>query len=78
MRRRALELIARTDDDLSDAELFMQQALDDYWYVELCLGTLHRLPSELDATLTMREYGVLQAHQVIKRAISEMQRQFSA
>lgn len=76
MRRRAFELIARTDDDLSDAELFMRQALDDYWYIDLCLETLHRLPSELDATLTMREYGRLQAHATIKRAISDMQRTF--
>lgn len=76
MRRRALELLARTDDDLSDAELFMRQATDDHWYVSLCIEDLHRLPSEINPILTMREYTLLQAHSIIKRAISDQQRQF--
>jgi hypothetical protein len=68
--------LARTDDDLTDAELFMQQATDDHWFVSLCIEDLHRLPSEINPILTMREYGVLQAHAIIKRAISDMQRAF--
>lgn len=54
----------------------MQQATDDYWYVEMCVESLNRLPSEINPILTMREYGVLQAHSTIKRAISDMQRAF--
>lgn len=76
VRRRALDLLARTDDDLTDVELFMQQATDDHWFVELCVSSLNRLPSEINPILTMREYGVLQAHSIIKRAIGDMQRAF--
>jgi len=54
----------------------MQQATDDQWYVSLCLEDLHRLPSEINDILTMREYTLLQAHAVVKRAISDMQRAF--
>lgn len=54
----------------------MQQATDDHWFVSLCLEDLHRLPSEINPILTMREYGVLQAHSIIKRAISDQQRLF--
>ena len=54
----------------------MQQATDDHWYVDLCIESLHRLPSEINGILTMREYGTLQAHSIIKRAISDMQRAF--
>ena len=54
----------------------MQQATDDHWFVSLCLEDLHRLPSEINPILMMREYGVLQAYATIKRAISDMQRMF--
>jgi hypothetical protein len=68
VRREALALMARDDDDLNDAELFARQATDDYWYVELCLSQLHQLPSEVDRILTCREYTTLQAHSLITQA----------
>jgi hypothetical protein len=75
VRRRVLELLARTEDDLTDAELFAQQS-DEFWFVELCTSTLHRLPSEIELILTCREYTLLQAHSIVSRAIHDMQHQF--
>lgn len=75
VRRRALALLDLTHDDLSDAEMFAQQS-DEYWYVDLCLEQLHRLPSEVDRILLCREYTALQAYQVVKRAIHDMQTLF--
>jgi hypothetical protein len=54
----------------------MQQATDDHWYVSLCIEDLRRLPSEINPILTMREYTLLQAHSIIKRAIADMQKAF--
>lgn len=76
VRREALNLLARTDDDLSDRELFAQQATDEYWYVDLALTQFHRLPSEMDRVLLCREYTVLQAHSVIQRAMTILREMF--
>lgn len=72
VRARALELIARTDDDLADVELFAQQG-DPFWYVHLCLEQLHRLPSEIAPILLCREYTEIQAYHTVKRAMDELQ-----
>jgi hypothetical protein len=72
----ALELLARDDDDLTDQEIFAQQANDSFWFTSLCLETLHRLPSELDALLLCREYTMLQAYHIVKRAMATMAREF--
>ena len=72
MRDRALELLVQTDDDLTDAEIFAQQG-DPFWYVDLCLEKLHRLPSEVDPLLLCREYTEIQAYHVVKRAMNELQ-----
>jgi hypothetical protein len=71
-----LELIERTDDDLTDAELFAREADAEYWLIDLAITQLHRLPSELEATLLQREYLTLSAYNVVKRAIDDCQRQF--
>jgi hypothetical protein len=76
VRDRALALLARTDDDLTDAEIFAQQE-DGFWYIDLCLDQLHRLPSEVDPLLLCREYTQLQAYNVVKRAMQELQQKFS-
>ncbi len=65
-------MLARTDDELTDAELFARQT-DDYWFIDLCLEQLHRLPSEVEQTLLCREYTALQAYHIVKRAITDMQ-----
>src|SRR4051794_31746202 len=48
VRRTALERLRRTDDDLTDAEIFARQGNDGYWFVDLCLEKLHRLPIEVE------------------------------
>jgi hypothetical protein len=75
VRRRALELLTRSEDALTDAELFASQT-DDYWYIDLCLEQLHRLPSEVDPLIGCREYTRLQAYYLVRRAIDDMQRLF--
>jgi len=75
VRRRALELLTRSEDDLTDAELFASQT-DDYWYIDLCISELHRLPSEVDPLIGCREYTQLQAYYLVRRAIDDMQRLF--
>lgn len=72
MRDRALELIARSDDDLTDVELFAQQG-ESFWYIDLCLDQLHRLPSEIDPILLCREYTEIQAYHTVKRAMNDLQ-----
>lgn len=72
MRARALESLARTNNDLTDAELFASQT-DEYWFVDLCMEQLHRLPSEINPIITCREYTKLQAYYIVKRAIADMQ-----
>lgn len=69
MRRKALELLARTEDDLTNAEIFAREATDEYWFIELCLETLHRLPSEVEPILMQREYMLLSARNIINRAM---------
>lgn len=71
VRDRALELIARTDDDLTDVELFARQANDDWWWMEFTLESLHRLPSEVD--ILCREWTQIQAHSLIKQAMQSLQ-----
>jgi hypothetical protein len=66
-------LLERTDDDLTDAELFAREATDEYWFVSMCIKQLHRLPSEITPILMEREYLTLAAHNVIERAIADMQ-----
>lgn len=72
MRSRALELLGRADDDLTDAELFARQG-DPFWYIDLCLGQLHRLPSEVNPLLLCREYTEIQAYHLVKQAMQELQ-----
>jgi hypothetical protein len=78
VRTRALELAQREESELSDAEVLAQDGTDDFWFVSLTIEQLHRLPSEIDPILTMREYGTLQAHSIIRKAMMELQRRFSA
>lgn len=74
---RALELAEREEGDLTDVEVLAQDATDDFWYVSLCVEQFHRLPSEVDPILTMREYTVLQAHSIIRKAMGQLTRQFA-
>ncbi len=76
VRRRAIEILGRTDDDLSDLELFAR-APDAFWYVELCLEKLGRLPSEVDPLLGCREYTTIQAYHIVKKAMDEVAREWS-
>ena len=71
--RRALELVGRSDDDLTDVEL-LTKGSDDFWYITLCLDSLHRLPSEVDRILLCREYTALQAHAVVQKAMTDLAR----
>lgn len=75
VRRAALESLNRTDDDLTDRELFAQQP-DDFWYWEFCTETLHRLPIEIDPLLLCRHYTELQAYHIVKRAMTGLIRTF--
>ena len=77
VRRLALALCGRTVDDLSDLELF-GRLTDEGWYVDLCLDSLHRLPSEIDPILGCREYTLLQARQIVKQAQDQLSHQFRA
>lgn len=77
VRTLALELAERDEAELSDAEVLAQDADDQFWYVSLVTETLHRLPSEIDPILTMREYCTLQAHSIIRKAMTELQRRFA-
>jgi hypothetical protein len=76
VRTRALEIMAREDTDLTDAEILARDANDDFWFVSLALESLHRLPSEVEPLLSMREYGVMQAHSMVQRAMTELTRRF--
>jgi len=75
VRRAALESLNRSEDDLTDRELFAQQD-DQFWYIEMCMETLHRLPHEIDPLLLMRQYTELQAYHIIKRAMTGLIRTF--
>ena len=75
MRRLALDLLERDIDDLSDVEL-MNRSTDDVWFIDLCLNTLHRLPSEVEPLMGCREYTTLQAYFVVKQAQSRMTASF--
>lgn len=77
VRREALALIARDEDALSDAEIFARQGDEEYWFVDLCLSQLNRLPCEIEPLLLCREYTVLQAHTIIKRAMEALSRTFA-
>ena len=76
VRRVALELLDRTIDDLADMELFARQT-DEGWYMDMCLESLHRLPSEIDPILGCREYTALQARGIVKAAQTQLMRQWS-
>ena len=76
MRREALALLERDEDDLSDQEIFAQSGTDEYWFTHLCIETLHRLPSELDPILLCREYTMLQAYHIVQKAMSTLARTF--
>jgi hypothetical protein len=71
VRRLALELLDRTLDDLSDLEVLSRQT-DDGWYMDLCLESLHRLPSEIDPILGCREYTALQARAIAAQARAQL------
>jgi hypothetical protein len=71
VRRHVLELLSRTEDDMSDVEL-MARAPDSFWYIDMCLERLHRLPSEIDPLIGCREYTTLQAYALVKRAQEDM------
>lgn len=58
---------ARTSDDLSDAE-DLQRQTDAFWWMSYCRDNYHRLPSELDPLIGMREYTDIQAHALVERA----------
>jgi len=76
VRRIAIELCGRTIDDLTDAELF-GRLTDDGWYLDLCIDSLNRLPSEIDPILGCREYTLLQARAIVKQAQAELSRRFA-
>jgi hypothetical protein len=76
VRREALALIGRDEDDLTDQEVFARQADSEYWFSKLALDTFHTLPSELGQRLLMREYVQLQAVQLISRAMESLARTF--
>ena len=76
VRRAALESLDRADDDLTDREIFAQQADDSFWFIELCLETLHRLPIEIDPLLLCRHYTELQAYHIIKKVMTGLIRTF--
>jgi hypothetical protein len=78
VRTLALELAERDESELNDSEVLAQDGTDDFWFISLCLDTLHRLPSEVNDTLMCREYTALQAHSIIRKAMTELQRRFSA
>lgn len=48
----------------------------DFWYIDLCIQELHRLPAEITPLLTQRAYTELQAYNLVKRAMEELQRRF--
>lgn len=65
----------RSLDDMSDVELFASQD-EQFWYVDLCIERLHRLPSEIDPLLLCRTYTELQAYQIVKDAMTKLTRAF--
>lgn len=60
---------------MSDVELFAAQD-EQFWYIDLCIEKLHRLPTEVDALLLCRAYTELQAYQLIKSAMLKLTRAF--
>lgn len=75
VRTRALEILVRTEDEMTDLELFAR-APDAFWYVDLCLEKLGRLPSEVDPLLGCREYTTIQAYHIVKKAMDEIAREW--
>lgn len=75
-RRLALELLDRTIDDLSDVEV-ISRVTDEGWFCDVCLDSLHRLPSEVDPILGMREYNLLQARAIVKDAQARLVRHWA-
>lgn len=76
VRRVALELCERTIDDLTDLDLF-GRLTDDGWYLDLCIDSLHRLPSEVDPILGCREYTTLQARAIVRQAQAQLSQRFA-
>lgn len=71
VRTKALELLGQTLDDLTDAE-YLGMGTDEGWWLSLCLDTMHRLPSEVEPTLTAREYELLKARALVQTAYSKV------
>lgn len=71
VREKALELLGQTLDDLTDAE-YLGMGTDEGWFLGLCLDTMHRLPSEVEATLTAREYELLKARALVQTAYAKV------
>lgn len=71
MRRQVLKLLARTEDDLTDAEL-MGRGSEEFHEMALWLD-LGRVPSEMDA-IGCREYTRLRAYGLVRRAMDDLQR----
>ena len=75
--RRAFELVDRTIDDLTDAEVILRQT-DEGWFVNFCLDELRRLPSEVEPFITMRECTLIQARGIARAAQAELARVWSS
>ncbi len=73
VQRRALELLRRDEDDMSDVEL-MQRMPDRYNYLTFCIDLLGRLPSEVQ--MTEREWTEVCAWALVRQAQQEMIREF--
>lgn len=76
VRRTALALLNRTLDDLTDLELFSRQT-DEGAFLDFCLEELRRLPSEVEPTLGMREWGMIQARGIVKQAQRQLMRRWA-
>jgi hypothetical protein len=60
VRTRALEIMAREDTDLTDAEILARDANDDFWFVSLpCRDPAYGCRAEIEPLLTCREYTLL-------------------
>lgn len=75
VRREALARMRRTTDDLTDAELFADQD-DEFWFIDLAITALQRLPDELAPMLTCRGYTQLQAYFIVKSTIARLSHAF--
>lgn len=75
VRREALRLLGRTEDELNDWEHLMGTT-DAYSWLGYCLDTWGLTPERVDPWLTQREYTAIRAHQLVSAAYQNLAKKY--